>query len=259
MQSVWLAAKLPQATDQCRTNVESPYYAYSGRGVYDIRDPYKDPTPPKYFNQFLNLPEIQQALGVDLNYTQSNNDVYYAFQKSGDFAYPIFLDDLERILNNSVRVALIYGDADYICNWFGGEAVSKEIRYTHSAEFAKTGYVPFVVDGTEYGEVRQYGNFSFLRVYEAGHEVPFYQPLASLEYFKRTLGKTDIATGKKAVTGTYGTNGTLLNGTATATHTEPYVPLPPPTSSASASPAGHTNATETEHPKLGGHPRFGRN
>lgn len=32
-----------------------------------------------------------------------------------------------------------------------------------------------VVDGTEYGEVRQYGNFSFLRVYEAGHEVPFYQ------------------------------------------------------------------------------------
>ena len=24
-----------QATDQCRTNVESPYYAYSGRGVYE--------------------------------------------------------------------------------------------------------------------------------------------------------------------------------------------------------------------------------
>lgn len=24
-----------QATDQCRTNVESPYYDYSGRGVYE--------------------------------------------------------------------------------------------------------------------------------------------------------------------------------------------------------------------------------
>lgn len=32
-----------------------------------------------------------------------------------------------------------------------------------------------VVDGTEYGEVRQYGNFSFARIYEAGHEIPYYQ------------------------------------------------------------------------------------
>lgn len=32
-----------------------------------------------------------------------------------------------------------------------------------------------VVGGTEYGEVRQYGNFSFARIYESGHEVPYYQ------------------------------------------------------------------------------------
>ena len=32
-----------------------------------------------------------------------------------------------------------------------------------------------LVDGTEYGEVRQYGNFSFARIYESGHEVPYYQ------------------------------------------------------------------------------------
>ena len=149
------------------------------------------------------------------------------------------------ILNNSVRVALIYGDADYICNWFGGEAVSNEIQYTHSQEFAETGYVPFVVDGTEYGEVRQYGNFSFLRVYEAGHEVPFYQPLASLEYFKRTLDNKDIATGKLDVRGNYATN-----GTAKATHTEPYVPLTPPTSTAGPSSTARVNATETGYPKL---------
>lgn len=204
-----------------------------------------DPTPPKYFSDFLNLPDIQQAIGVDLNYTKSNNDVFYAFQKTGDFAYPNFLDELEVILNNSVRVALIYGDADYICNWFGGEAVSNEIQYIHSQEFAQTGYVPFVVDGTEYGEVRQYGNFSFLRVYEAGHEVPFYQPLASLEYFKRTLDNKDIATGKLDVSGNYATN-----GTAKATHTEPYVPLTSPTSTAGPSSTAHVNATETGYPKL---------
>ena len=26
-----------EAEDMCRDNVESPYYAYGGRGVYDIR------------------------------------------------------------------------------------------------------------------------------------------------------------------------------------------------------------------------------
>ena len=186
-----------------------------------IRHPYDDPTPPTYFEDYLNLASTQAALGVNLNYTDSNNDVYYAFQKTGDFVYPNFLTDLETILNNSVRVALIYGDADYICNWFGGQAVSLQVDYIHSAEFRAAGYAPFVVDGTEFGEVRQYGNFSFLRMYEAGHEVPFYQPVGALAAFSRVLGDVDLATGEVGVTGTYATN-----GTANATATEAYVAIP---------------------------------
>ncbi|CAF9908159.1 hypothetical protein IMSHALPRED_006597 [Imshaugia aleurites] len=217
------------ATDMCRTNVESPYYMYSGRGVYDIRHPYEDPTPPTYFTDYLNLASTQDALGVNLNYTESNNDVYYAFQQTGDFVYPNFLTDLEMILNNSVRVAMYHGDADYICNWFGGQAVSLQIDYIHSAEFRAAGYAPFVVDGIEYGEVRQYGNYSFTRIYEAGHEVPFYQPIAALAMFSRVLGNVDLATGEKVVTGSYETNGTV-----NATHTEPYVAIPTVTGSGSS-------------------------
>ena len=125
------------------------------------------------------------------------------------------------ILNNSVRVALYHGDADYICNWFGGQAVSLAVNYTNSDEFRAAGYEPFVLDGVEYGEVRQAGNFSFLRIYEAGHEVPFYQPAASLAMFARVLGNLDLATGEIALSGTYESN-----GTADATHTEPYVAIP---------------------------------
>ena len=133
------------------------------------------------------------------------------------------------ILNNSVRVALYHGDADYICNWFGGQAVSLAVNYTHSAEFQAAGYEPFVLDGVEYGEVRQYGNFSFLRIYEAGHEVPFYQPAASLALFSRVLGNVDLATGETALSGTYESN-----GTATATHSEEYVAIPSITGSGAA-------------------------
>ena len=103
-----------EAADMCRDNVESPYYYYSGRGVYDIRHPYDDPTPPPNYPKYLNLPEVQEALGVTLNYS-GNNGIYYAFQNTGDFIYPNFRLDLENLLDHDVRVSLAYGDADYIC------------------------------------------------------------------------------------------------------------------------------------------------
>jgi len=119
---------------------------------------------------------VQNALGVNLNYTQDANDaIYYAFQQTGDFIFPNFIQDIEMLLDAGVRVSLYYGDADYICNWFGGQALSLAVNYTHAAQFAAAGYQPMTVNGVEYGEVRQYGNFSFLRVYESGHEVPYYQ------------------------------------------------------------------------------------
>ena len=218
------------ATYECRNNVEGPYYSYGGRGVYDIRHPIDDPTPPTYFEKFLNLASTQEAIGVNLNYTQDYNaDVGAAFETTGDFVFPQFLPDIEKLLGEGVRVALFYGDADYICNWFGGQALSLAVNYTHTAEFNAAGYAPFLVDGTEYGEVRQYGNFSFLRIYEAGHEVPFYQPKASLEMFRRVLGNVDIASGEVELTATYQTN-----GTANATHTEPFVPLPSSTSTSAS-------------------------
>jgi carboxypeptidase C (cathepsin A) len=175
------------------------------------------------FADMLNLPEVQNAIGVDLNYSTllANDEIYFAFQQTGDFVFPNFIDELETILNSSVRVSLIYGDADYICNWFGGEAVSLAVNYTHSHQFRRAGYTPMTVNGVEYGETREYGNFSFTRVYESGHEVPYYQPVAALALFNRTINMFDIATGTKKITPDY-----VTNGTAKATHTNSFVPLP---------------------------------
>lgn len=66
-------------------------------------------------------------------------------------------------------------------------------------------------------------------MYEAGHEVPFYQPAASLALFARVLGNVDLATGEDTLTGTYESN-----GTATATHSEEYVAIPSITGSGAA-------------------------
>ncbi|KAJ5577808.1 uncharacterized protein N7459_006772 [Penicillium hispanicum] len=221
-----------EATNMCRDNVEGPYYVFSGRGTYDIRHPSKDPTPPMYYENYLAKDSVMSALGVDINYTMSNNEVYYAFQQSGDLVWPNFLDDLEDILTRPVRVALIYGDADYICNWFGGQAISIHAKYAHSKEFQAAGYAPFLVDGVEYGETREYGNFSFTRIYEAGHEVPYYQPVAALQLFNRTLNGWELPKGDKKLTSDFGSD-----GPATATHTEPSVALPTSTAASGSAAA----------------------
>ncbi|KAK4540654.1 hypothetical protein LTR36_008985 [Oleoguttula mirabilis] len=211
-----------EAQDMCRDNVEGVYYSYGGRGAYDIRHPYDDPTPPSYFVDYLNTAYVQNAIGVNLNYTDANDDVYYAFQATGDFIYSNFLEDLEQILDRGVRVSLYYGDADYICNWFGGQAISLAVNYTHSAEFAAAGYQPLTYGGVEYGEVRQYGNFSFTRVYESGHEVPYYQPQGAYAVFERTVKHLNVADGTVPVTANL-----TSTGPANATHTEAFVALPP--------------------------------
>jgi len=90
----------------CRDNVEGPYYTYSQRSMYDIRKTSDQRLYPDFFVKYLNEPATQEALGIaiDFEYKESSYDVYLAFQHSGDYAYPRFLQDLEFLLDHGVRV-----------------------------------------------------------------------------------------------------------------------------------------------------------
>lgn len=99
------------------------------------------------------------------------------------------------------------------------------MEHETSAEFRASNYTSFQVDGEEFGEIRQYGNFSFFRLYEAGHETPYYQPKAMLAHFERLINGLTLADGAGPVTSDYQTG-----GSPNATHTEPFPPLPTATS-----------------------------
>lgn len=197
------------ASEGC-DDIEAPYFD-AGRGYYDIAHPDLDPFPPSWYVGFLNQPHVQRALGVPVNYTNpGGNGPYYAFQVTGDYARGGLLEDLSYILDNGIKVALVYGDRDYACNWIGGEAVSLAVNYSNSAAFASAGYADIEVNNTYVGgQVRQHGNLSFSRVFEAGHEVPAYQPETAYRIFMRALFNTDIATGtvNTATNGDYSTEG----------------------------------------------------
>ncbi|KAL2003970.1 hypothetical protein VTN02DRAFT_1266 [Thermoascus thermophilus] len=193
-------AACSEASQFCSDNVEGAYLQFAGRGYYDITHITLDPFPPEYYLGFLNQHWVQRALGVPTNYTESVNSVYYAFGATGDYARSDvrgYLDDLAYLLDSGIKVALVYGDRDYACNWIGGEEVSLSVEYAHSEHFRSAGYADIQTNASYVGgKVRQYGNFSFSRVFEAGHEVPAYQPETAYQIFHRALFNLDIATGQ---------------------------------------------------------------
>lgn len=199
-----------EAETFCSNGVRDPYLEYSGRNYYDFATLDPDPFPPPFYQGWLNQPHVQAALGVPLNWTQSSGTVSTAFRSIGDYPRPGWLEDLSYLLENNIKVTLVYGDRDYACNWLGGEAVSLAINYTSSAEFQAAGYEGIQANDSYIGgQVRQYGNLSFNRVYEAGHEVPSYQPETAYRIFMRSLFNRDIATGEidTAANSSYGTQG----------------------------------------------------
>ena len=193
----------------CTAYIRDPYTDYSGRNYYDFGTLDPDPFPAPFYEGYLNQPHVQAALGVPLNWTQSSGTVATAFRSIGDYPRPGWLEDLAYLLENDVKVALVYGDRDFACNWIGGEAVSLAINYTGTDHFHTAGYTPIQTNDTySGGQVRQYGNLSFSRVYEAGHEVPAYQPETAYRIFTRALFNMDIGTGTQStVDGTYKSSG----------------------------------------------------
>lgn len=200
------------ADNFCYYQVEAIYDTYAGRDEYDVRELTPDPFPYEYYVDYLNTPEVLTAIGAYQNFSESNNAVYYAFTATGDDNREDgTVEALQKLLKQGVAITMYHGDADYNCNWLGGEVVAAEVS---APKWALAGYTNITTsDGIVHGQVKQAGSFSFVRIYESGHEVPFYQPLAALEMFERAVAKVDIATGTIAVAG--GGNGTGAYGNGT--------------------------------------------
>ncbi|KAL5118868.1 hypothetical protein ACEQ8H_003191 [Pleosporales sp. CAS-2024a] len=202
------------ADNFCTNEVERLYDVYSGRDEYDMRELTPDPFPYSYYVDYLNLASVQKAIGAYQNYTESSHTVGGAFVNTGDDERESnTIEDVRKMLAAGVSVTLYYGDADYICNWLGGQVVAEEIN---AAGYGDAGFVDvWTSDRIVHGQVRQSGLFSFVRIYESGHEVPFYQPRAALELLERVLRRKDLATGTATVGPGYRTV-----GPATSTYRE---------------------------------------
>ncbi|KAJ5732427.1 Peptidase S10 serine carboxypeptidase [Penicillium malachiteum] len=215
------------ADDFCAYEVELMYDTYAGRDEYDFRELESDPFPYEFYVDYLNTPKVQAAIGAYQNFSESSETIGNSFGSTGDDDRKSgTIGDVKHLLESGVQVVMYFGDADYNCNWLGGQVVAKEIN---AAGFEKAGFVNLTTsDGIVHGQVRQSDLYTFIRIYESGHEVPFYQPLAALSFFERAISRKDIATGKHSVTqyGGYHTVGPSTSDYREGNSTIVFVNLP---------------------------------
>lgn len=225
-------------------NVTAPYVR-NGYNVYDIRQQTPSPDPPAAYQEYLNNETVLESIGARVNYTESNPYVQQGFISTGDTMRGGQLTDIAYLLSKGVRVALMYGDADWICNWLGGQAISLEVAKLvrplpspgppgfpptpglnpYADAFPAAGYADIVVNSSYVGgAVRQFGNLSFSRVYDAGHLLPYYQPETAFTVFTRIIQGTEISTGDVVDLSTFGSE-----GPQNATHTNKVPDQPDPT------------------------------
>ncbi|KAE8556289.1 hypothetical protein TMatcc_003631 [Talaromyces marneffei ATCC 18224] len=194
------------ADNFCANHVENIYDIYLGRDEYDFRELVPDRFPYEFYVEYLNTPEVQAAIGAYVNFTEGSQSVGNAFSTTGDDGRSVnAIEDIRDLIAQDVSVVMYAGDADYICNWLGGQEVASMVD---APGYGSAGYVNITTDdNVVHGQVRQAGKFAFVRIYESGHEVPFYQPVVALSMFERVINGHDVATGKVKVNSKYRTVG----------------------------------------------------
>ncbi|KAI7857458.1 Alpha/Beta hydrolase protein [Circinella umbellata] len=184
-QSVWQC--LPAAM-KCNKDQIQPYQQ-TGLNPYDVREKCKGGDLCYEIlgsvQKYLNREEVKDAVGAQIReYESCNMQINFRFNMAGDWMRP-YVNELPPLLEDGIRVLIYAGDADYICNWMGNKAWTVELPWSGGKEFADAEDTEWIskITGEKAGELRKTddGQFAFLRVFGAGHMVPYDQPEHGLD------------------------------------------------------------------------------
>lgn len=179
----------PQDTDACSwasqlcQMTQMQAFQRTGLNVYDMRRQCEQTASGLCYTQmeavagYLNQDKVKAAIGANpsIDYQSCNNKINGMFNAAGDWMQPYHLRVAE-LLNSNIPVLIYAGDKDFICNWLGNQAWTKALNYGEHNQFANQKPRQWTVNNKAAGEITNYERFSFLRVYNAGHMVPYDQP-----------------------------------------------------------------------------------
>ncbi|KXN85070.1 Carboxypeptidase S1 [Leucoagaricus sp. SymC.cos] len=158
-----------RAQSYCNGNVLGPLAG--NWDVYYVPTANPDPYPPD-ISGYLN--SVASTIGAESTWEQSNIDIYENFEVAGDWMRNS-RPDLETVINAGVRTIIYDGDADYILNFNGVEAMVDALNTKFSSIYKTQNFSTFEVRGQSAGMYKNAGTFSYIRFFGAGHEVPAYK------------------------------------------------------------------------------------
>jgi len=150
-----------------------------------------DPIAPLIMSlsQYLNSPAVRAQLNVGNHLWQfEGNNSYQALNADEQQSV---LGLLPNLIAN-YRVLIYTGNLDLNCNLWGVDQYLDLLDWPYQKEFYTAPRVLWNVQGQLAGYARSLGNLkgpslTNLIVRNAGHEVPFFQPVNSLDLFKRFI------------------------------------------------------------------------
>ncbi|KAG2119493.1 Alpha/Beta hydrolase protein [Suillus discolor] len=177
------------ADNYCDVNVFTP--AAGDYDSYDIRQNSSGLFPPEYYVHYLHKEDVMKKIGAQVKYEECPDAPYEKFVKTGDVART-WLPQLSALVNSRMKIFIWAGDADMVCNWLGGHASVLAMDWYGNETLHNTPLTNMTIDGKPVAAVQNVDNFSFARVYGAGHEVPAFQPQAALEIFSQVVRKEQL-------------------------------------------------------------------
>ncbi|KIO11428.1 hypothetical protein M404DRAFT_128120 [Pisolithus tinctorius Marx 270] len=153
---------------------------------YDLRQNSSALFPPEYYVKYLSIESVKKQIGAETTYKECPNRPYFKIINTGDDART-WLPELSQLANSGLKTLIWAGDTDIICNWVGNYAVVLAMDWYGKEELNNTLLTNITLDGTPIASVANVDNFTFARVFGAGHEVPAFQPAAALEIFTQVI------------------------------------------------------------------------
>ncbi|KAG6380281.1 Alpha/Beta hydrolase protein [Boletus reticuloceps] len=178
-----------QADDYCGNHVTAP--AFGDRDPDDLRQNSSALFPPVHYVTYLTNPEVMSTIGAESGYQPCPDASYELFVKTGDGARA-WLPQLSELANSRLKILIWAGDADINCNWIGGYKSVLAMDWYGNETLHNTPLGNITLNGKPIAAVANIDNFTFARVFEAGHFVPAFQPAAALEIFTQVVNKEPL-------------------------------------------------------------------